>query len=133
MDLKTAKEKLQKHGVDPENIKGYRGLDDLNKVAFEKFLADFLEKQLRDITPVSIYWVEDTDYAIYDEVEGGTIVGNTVYILENGERRLLCEHLDEGYEGLLEPMDPREYLRFDYRFGDSRSWVHIEEQGKEWY
>lgn len=139
MELRRAKEELKKYNIELKEIKGYKGLNDLNKATFEKFLVDFLEEQLggENIIPESIHWVEEIDYAVHDEVDGGTIVGNSVYILEDGGRRLLKEFFDDDYEGVLEAVETKEYLRFEYlKYGDGaprHEWMHVEEQGAKWY
>jgi hypothetical protein len=109
-------------------LKGYKTLSEDNKNIFNEFMGNFKMK----VELVSIYYVGEVEYYIMDN-EDMLIIGGRTEIINNDSTRLLLDQwFTDGFHGEFEANKEKQYLRFDYKVGDSKEWLHII-NAKEWY
>ena len=111
-------------------IKGYKTLSEINKNIFNEFMQNFNRK----IEPISIYFVGEVEYYImdYSTMVMDIIGGRTEIINIDGTRLFFDQWFTGGFVGEFEENKEMQYLRFDYKVGDSKHWVHVI-NAKEWY
>lgn len=145
--LKTTKDLIKVHRIDYKAVKGYEGLDDLNKAIYEKFILNIFNTWGLDsralLIPKGIYWVEDSDYLAKENEDQDyyNVAGGIVYSIDrNGKKTVLREWQDEDYKHLKRIIEePKTYLRFEYQHGTHdegeprNEWLHVIKDGKEWY
>lgn len=147
LKLKEASDLLRVHGIDYKKIDGYSGLDDENRLIFEKFIVNIFNATgigtRASFLPTGIYLVEDIEYLTkndpsdnYYNVAGGIVSSIDRY----GRKTLLHKWEDEDFIHLERIEDkPKTYLRFEYTLGlagkgePRETWLHVINKGKEWY
>lgn len=142
--LRNTEDLLKAHGIDFKAVDGYEKLDDLNKAIYKRFIVNFFNGQgldYRNIVPKGIYFVEETEYLVkephidgygdeYFDYAGEKIVA----INKDGSVTIHKYSLDKKYEGVeLITQKPRYYLRIEYTQNGKAEWLHIINDGKEWY
>jgi len=64
--LKSTEDLLKVHGVDFQEVNGYKRLDDLDKQLYKKFIVNIFNglglESRATLVPKGIYFVEDIDY-----------------------------------------------------------------------
>ena len=145
--LETTEDLLRVHGIDYKAVKGYAGLDDLNRAIYEKFIVNIFNgfglDSRAELMPKGIYWVEDSDYLAKESPEQDyyNVAGGIVYSIDrDGNKTVLREWEDEEYKHLERTVEsPSSYLRFEYQHGTKddgeqrNEWLHVIKEGKEWY
>ena len=145
--LRNTEDLLRVHGVDYKSVKGYSGLDDLNRAIYEKFIINIFNAWGLDsraaLIPTGIYWVEDSEYITKENPEQDyyNVAGGIVYSIDRyGNKTVLREWEDEEYKHLEKIIEkPKRYLRFEYQHGINddgeprMEWLHVIKEGKEWY
>lgn len=145
--LKTTEDLLKVHGIDYKAVKGYAGLDDLNRAIYEKFIINIfnawgLDSRL-NLLPNGIFWVEDIEYFVKEKPEDDyyTLAGQTIYTIDrSGSRKLLHQWADDEFKHLTKTAaKPKHYLRFEYQHGTDaegnprNEWLHVIKEGQQWY
>lgn len=144
--LMTTDDLLKVHGIDYKAVDGYNKLDDLNKVIYERFIINFFNGQgldYRDIVPKGIYFVEDITKLAKDNPADPSdkfysSAGSIIKAIDkNGVKTVLHSHKYKDYQDLENFEDLEEtaitYLRFEYEHQGRAEWLHIVNDGKEWY
>lgn len=132
---------LKCHGINVKAINGYSGLDDLNKRSYEKFIVKFLNCQGMDsrmeLVPTGIYYVEDVECFVNDPEEPQFITPVTRIIKsidKNGSFKTLHSYAHVEYkEQKIVKKDSSNYLRIEYTHYGKEEWLHIIENGEQWY
>lgn len=138
--LRTTEDLLKVHGIDFKAVDGYSRLDDLNRAIYEKFIVNFFNGQgldYRDIVPTGIYYVEEVDYLVKENptdecfyVAGGKVLA----IDRNGVKTVHDNWVHESYKWLdITEGEPKQYLRVEYKHQGRPEWLHVMNDGKEWY
>jgi hypothetical protein len=129
------------HGIDFKDVDGYSQLDDLNRAIYAKFIINIFNgwglESRATLIPKGIYWVEDSNYLIKENPENDyfNVVGGVVYTIDrNGNKTMLRKWEDEDYKHLDRIIaKPKTYLRFEYEHQGRKEWLHVTNEGKEWY
>lgn len=132
---------LKIHGIDFKAIEGYKRLDDLNNVHYEKFIINFLNglglESRAALIPKGIYWVEDIQYLVKENIEDDyfVVAGGIVNVVDrNGMKSVLRSWTDEDYKDFeIVETESTNYLRFVYEHHGRAEWLHVIKEGKEWY
>lgn len=139
--LLNADDILKCHGIDVRAINGYSGLDDLNKRIYEKFIVKFLNCQGMDsrmeLVPTGIYYVEDVEcFAKDPETQEYIVPVNRVIkmIDKNGLKKVIhtYNHDDDKGQQIVKQQKIN-YLRVEYTHYGKEEWLHIIENGEQWY
>lgn len=145
--LKSTEDLLKVHGIDYKAVKGYAGLDDLNKAIYKKFIINIFNAWGLDsralLIPKGIYWVEESNYLVKESPDQDyyNIAGGIVYSIEKDRKKtVLREWEDKDYKHLERVIEsPKAYLRFEYQHGTNddgeprNEWLHIIKGGEQWY
>ena len=138
--LRTTDDLLKVHGIDFKTVDGYNRLDDLNKSIYENFIIKFFNGQgleHRDIVPTGIYFVEEIGYLVKEDPSDDyfTVAGEKVLAIDrNGVKTVHKNWVHESYKGLeIKEDKPKYYLRFEYNHHNRPDWLHIVNEGKDWY
>lgn len=139
--LRTASDLLKCHGIDYTAVKGYNGLDDIHKAMYKNFLVRFLNglgmDSRMELVPTGIYYVEDVECFVNDPEEPQFIVAVTRIIKsidKNGVFKTLYSHAHDEYKDLkIVKQDRSNYLRIEYTHYGKEEWLHIIENGEQWY
>ena len=139
---------LKCHGIDCNNLSGYKYLKEEDKNIFEKFIVNFynangMNSRMRMI-PKGIYRVENVEHLVFDKEDKNFIVDSKTEVYElrnNGERILLKTYISDGFnESDVGVVEKEQYLRYEYDEGytnqdnnDRCDWLHIIDEGKQWY
>lgn len=135
------------HGIDAKKVKGYEDLTEENKEIFEKFMINYLNGQGMDrrmITfPKAINYVEDIELIAHDPRGESdeeyknydvSVVRKIIVLKANGKKKQLYKYQDEEYKNLKPFKENRsEYLRFEFKEGESKIWLHVTHEGTQWY
>jgi hypothetical protein len=125
------------HLVDFENIDGFYTLTNADLQLYKQFLINFyngwgLERRCQ-LVPVSISRVEEIDYLIFDQEEDCYINTKTeIYNIDSEGRKTLKEVCNYNVSDLEIIPKVKNYLRFDYKDGNSNDWLHVINDN-EWY
>ena len=100
--LRNTEDLLKIHGVDFKAVKGYKDIDDINRVVYEKFIINFLNgsslESRMTLVPKEIHFVEDTNYLI-PEKDYRVIVGGIVKSIDrNGVKSIINIWIDNDYK-----------------------------------
>ena len=139
--LRSTSDLLKVHGVDFKSVNGYNRLDDINRNIFEKFIVNFYNASGLEarslIVPQGIYFVEDIEYLAKENPkdEHYTVIGGTVLSIDrNGLKSVLHHWHDKEHKDTKgEAQERKEYLRFEYKRGNSEVWQHVIDGGENWY
>lgn len=129
------------HGIDALQIKGYEDLTEENKEIFRSFIVNFFNSMGIDkrmiIEPKAINYVEDIDHVAQDPDDDECVVSvcNVINVIKaNGKKKQLHEYVNKEYKNLAPKEHYRkEYLRFAFLEGKRRIWLHVTDEGKQWY
>lgn len=145
--LRTTEDLLKCHGIDFKAVDGYNRLDDINRSIYEKFIIKFLNglglESRAELVPKGIYFVEDETLLVKEnpQDEDYIVSGGIIYAIDrNGLKSVLHTWTDEEYKDFeVIEKETSTYLRFEYEHGTyddgtpRKEWLHVTEQGKEWY
>lgn len=145
--LRNTEDLLKVHGINFKAVDGYSRLDDLNKDIYEKFIINIYNafglESRAELVPKGIYWVEHIEYLVKENPEDDyfIIAGGQVNAIDrNGLKSVLHTWQDEDYKGYeIKESEAKNYLRFEYQHGTyddgtpRNEWLHVTEEGKEWY
>lgn len=120
-------------------IKGYENLSEENKKLYDEFIAIFLagwgEKARKQIKPIEIYWCKETSTTV--KIECGNLeIGIKYEKVVGQDHEEVYSYLDKEEEYKDEMIDDkiytreREYLRFDYKRGTDKEWLHVMPNGE---
>lgn len=145
--LRSLEDLKKCHGIDATAISGYSDLTEENKKIFRNFIINYFNcngmgtKMI--INPLSINYVEDIDFcaqdprALEDEEYKNifvSVVRKINVLKSNGEKKQLHKYQDAEYKGIkATDGSRREYLRFEFKEGKSNVWLHITDEGEQWY
>lgn len=138
---------LKVHGIDFKGVDGYKDLDEFNRAVYEKFIVNYFNAQGLEsralIIPVAIYWAEDSDYLVKEDVlqDYYSVAGGIVYSIDKtGKKTVMKEWVDPNFKHLEREIEaPKSYLRFEYQHGTLENgepryvWLHVSSNGVEWY
>ena len=136
--LRNADDLMRTHGIDYKRVAGYENLSDENKEIFERFILNFyniggLSWRMR-LMPSAIYYAEEISYAVEKDSDyfyAGCLVTK---IDKNGNRKVVLLEEDEDYKDLKKiARSPEYYLRFEYKSGEYDEWLHVTNNGTQWY
>ena len=125
-------EELEKYGIKVKEIKGYNNLTEENKNYFNQ-LGMRTKKAFK---PVQINYVEETDFISDDPDDAecelfSKIVIKAIY--QDGKKKVIHQFGNQ-YKGLkIKRKSNSEYLRFEFKEHGSKVWLHIIDQGNQWY
>lgn len=137
--LKSTDDLLKCHNIDFTSIPGYEFLDDLKKANYKNFIVNFFNvwglEARASLKPTGIYFVENIEYVAADETGELIHAGEDLkYIKVDGSLHEYKSYRDEEFEGKeLEVESSSRYLRFEYICQDTEGWVHVVENGTQWY
>lgn len=130
--------------IDATTVKGYSLLTDENKAAFQRFIPEWLNRQGADdrerIKPERVYQAEEIaclGKARWDEefYNSGDWV-DLFRVLQAVYRDGTKEKIEQYSLPLNIPVIKQittNYLRFEYRRGTRKNWLHIVDGGNSWY
>lgn len=132
---------LKCHGIDFQAVKGYNELGDIHKVVYEKFLVNYLNSLGMDlrmgIQPTGIFYVEDTEYLAQDPDEPEYIVSVKRIIKSinrNGTKKIIHTYIEKKYSNLpIKEENKSYYFRIEYKCHGKKEWLHINNDGNQWY
>lgn len=145
--IKNIDDLLKCHGIDCDNLNGYKYLKEEDKNVFEKFIVNFYNahgiNRRMTMIPKGIYRVENVEYLVFDKEDKNFIVDSKTEVYElrnNGERILLRTYVSDGFnESDVREVEKEQYLRYEYDEGyvkdnnDRCDWLHVIDEGKQWY
>jgi hypothetical protein len=138
--LRTTDDLMQIHSINFKEVEGYIGLDDINKVLYEKAIVNIYNglglSSRATMIPKGIYYVEDVDYLVKvnpDDVYY-TVAGRLVMSIDKtGSKAFLRLWQIDDYKHLKTIKGEAKYfLRFEYEQNDRAEWLHISDE-KTWY
>lgn len=129
------------HGIDYTAVQGYNTLDDIHRAMYETFLVTFMNAQGMDsrieIVPTAINYVEDNEYLAKDpdEPEYVVTVKQEIHsINKNGMKKIIHSEISEKYKTLeISKQKTSNYLRIEYTHHGRKEWLHIIDNGEQWY
>nr|WP_315990814.1 hypothetical protein [Desulforamulus aquiferis] len=139
--LKSTDDLLRTHGIDYKAVAGYKSLDDLNKLLYEKFIINIYNafglRARATLLPKGIYFVEDEEYLITKQDEEGQYnmaVGGVIKSIDkNGNKTILHTWEDQDYKHLKKKKrENKTYLRFEYEIQGGSGWLHVMDE-ESWY
>lgn len=139
--LRNIEDILKIHEIDIKVVEGYSRLDDLSRSIYEKFIVNIFNawglESRATLIPKAIYYVEEIQHAAKVEPKEDylTVIGITTYIIDrNGLKSVLKHWVDDDYKD-IEPEESsiKNYLRFEYEHQGRSEWLHVINEGKEWY
>lgn len=138
--LKSTGDLLRMHDIDFKSVTGYKGLDDINRSLYEKFIVNIFNanglESRTTLIPTGIYYVEDIEYLSKENPSDDyyvTIGGFVKSIDRNGVETILHSWNDEDYKHLAVTQTKRKkYLRFEYKHKGRKTWQHVIDE-KSWY
>lgn len=139
--LRNTDDLLKVHGVDFKAVEGYNRLDDLSRAIYEKFIINIFNvfglESRANLIPKGIYFVEEIEH-LSKEGPGEDyfiIVGGAINVIDrNGMKSVHHTWSDEDYKHLeIQENETRTYLRFEYEHDGRKEWLHVINDGKEWY
>lgn len=139
--LRSTEDILKCHGFDFKAVDGYNRLDDLNRAIYEKFIVNVFNswglESRATLVPKGIYFVEDIQYLVKENPEDDYYIvagGSIMAIDRSGLKTVLRTWEDENYKHLeVMKSEVSQYLRFEYEHQGRREWLHVIQEGKEWY
>lgn len=129
------------HGIDALQVKGYEDLTEKNKEIYKKFIINYFNGHGMDTrmvtTPKAINYVENIDCIAKDPDDDKyiiTIVMKINTIKNDGTKKQLHKYINKRYKDLKIIKESRkEYLRFEFKEGKTSSWLHVTDEGRQWY
>lgn len=139
--LKGTDDLLKTHRINYKAVNGYNQLDDLNRKIYERFIINIFNafglESRATLVPKGIYYAEQEDYLYKDDPEDDyyIVIGGAVYTIDkNGSKSVLRTWTDEDYKDKRpEKKETSNYLRFEYEHEGRPEWLHVINDGKEWY
>ena len=144
--LNTSEDLLKCHGISIPCVSGYSDLTEENKVIFNKFILGYLNGIGLDyrmiFSPVSVNYVEDIDYTApdpdyKDDLENNTVVSvkRVINIIKkDGTKEQFHKYQEKEYKNLeYTKKFVNHYLRFEFKEGKRKVWLHVLDGGSQWY
>ena len=148
--LRTIEDIKLCHGIDIEAVKGYEELTEENKAIYRNAMLNIYNAwgigNRSNLIPLRVYWAEEFDYLLPkvsdDGEEYNLVVGGVVKaITKDGHKKQVKKYWLYDDEELKEYGDkekifiegPERYLRFEYKHGKRREWLHLINNGEDWY
>lgn len=130
---------MKVHGINARTVKGYSNLNDKDKEYYLKFIIKFmncmgLEKRMY-FEPLRIYKAQVIEYLLNEEDET-FLIGEEVWDVTNPLKKIkVREWIDEEEleNNCYEKRVGDAYLRIDYKIDNRAEWLHIINEGHEWY
>ena len=140
--LRNLGDLMKCHGINARNIEGYSELSEADKKAYESFIVNFMNMMgmMSRITfyPKKIYRAYNIDFLIkQSDDDCYTIVGGEVWNVSNPNdpvktRKWTDEDIIYSSDEVVTEKS-KEYLRIEYTHRDETEWLHIINNGTEWY
>ena len=129
------------HGINVRSIKGYSSMNDEDKKAYEKFIIKMLNgcglMYRNSILPLAVYRAYEIEYLVqvpgndYYIVIGGEVLNKDTNIITDSWEDKENIYLSSKFK--VEKEKSKEYLRFEYLYKNEFEWLHIINNGEEWY
>ena len=123
-----------------KKIKGYENLTNENKAIFNNFILKYLNqlsmRTKKTFKPIQINYVEETDFVSDDPDDSecelfSKIVIKAIY--KDGKKKVIHQFGNQ-YKGLeIKRTSSSKYLRFEFKEHGRKVWLHIIDQGNQWY
>lgn len=133
-------EELEKYGIKVKEIKGYNNLTEENKIIFNNFILNYFNqlgmRTKQAFKPIQINYVEETDFVSDDPDDPecelfSKIVIKAIY--QDGKKKVIHQFGNQ-YKGLkIKRKSSSKYLRFEFKEHNCKVWLHIIDEGKQWY
>lgn len=142
--LNTVEDILKCHGHDCLKLPGYETLSQDNKEIFKKFIVKIFNawglESRAALNPKGIYLVEDKEYNANDpdDEENENYIVTVKRIIKTidkeGKKKILHQYKNKEYLKLpIVKVYESNYLRFEYSHWKSNEWLHVINDGEEWY
>lgn len=139
--LRSTEDLFKVHGIDYKAVDGYNRLDDINRAIYEKFIVNIFNGFGLDmrstLIPLGIYYVEDITLLVKENPEDDyfNVAGGIINVIDrNGLKSVHHTWNDKEYAHLeVVKKEFKQYLRFEYKLDGRKEWLHVLEEGKEWY
>ncbi len=139
--LRDTNDLLKVHGIDFRAVDGYNRLDDLNRSIYERFIINIFNvfglESRASLVPKGIYYVEDIEYLVKEDPEDDyyIIAGGCVNVIDrSGLKTVHHTWADDDYKHLkIIKEEAKNYLRFEYEHQGRSEWLHVINDGTEWY
>lgn len=139
--LRNTEDLLKLYSINFKEVDGFSELNDANKKIFEKFIVNVFNaigiESRATLVPIAIYWVEETEYLTKRNPQDDSYIikGGVVYaISRNGVKKLINKWKDPDFKDYkVMVTETKTYLRFEYKHGNKKQWLHVTENGTEWY
>ena len=134
-------EELEKcHGINVNEIKGYKDLTNENKDIFEKFLLNYFNQSGLDkkmtFKPIQINYVEELDAVAEDPDDVDCIITVKLTIkaiYKDGKKKIIHQYKNKEANGLeVIKTYIKKYLRFEFKEYGQKIWLHLI-NGNQWY
>lgn len=124
-----------------DKVKGYEELPEEDKVNFKKFTENLKKvcsgEYIENLTPIAVYRAEETESISKENNEDDYYVSvKNIVKAVNCEGKKAVKHrcINKEYSHLkVLETSTKTYLRFEYKNGKTKSWLHIIKDGAEWY
>lgn len=138
--LKSLEELEERYGIKVKEIKGYNNLTEENKKIFNNFILNYFNqlgmRTKQAFKPVQINYVEETDFISDDPDDPecelfSKIVIKAIY--QDGKKKVIHQFGNQYKELKIKRKSNSEYLRFEFKEHCKKIWLHIIDQGNQWY
>ena len=133
-------EELEKYGIKVKEIKGYNNLTEENKIIFNNFILNYFNqlgmRTKLAFEAVQVNYVEEIDSISKDPDDPeceliSKIIIKAIY--KDGNKRVIHKYGSQ-YKGLkIIKTRSSKYFRFEFKEHGKKIWLHIIDQGNQWY
>ncbi len=133
-------EELEKYGIKVKEIKGYNNLTEENKIIFNNFILNYFNqlgmRTKLAFEAVQVNYVEEIDSISKDPDDPecelfSKIVIKAIY--KDGKKKVIHQ-FGSQYKGLeIKRTSSSKYLRFEFKEHNRKIWLHIIDEGEQWY
>lgn len=135
--LRNLEDLIKIHNLDVKTIKGYSDLNNNDKNAFEIFILKYFNSQGLDnrliLNFTKVYRAYEVNYLIRQD-EGDFIFAGEVWNCTNKNTKV------RSWGDIKNKNNPNaiksktdDYLRVEFKEGKYKIWLHIIDEGEEWY
>jgi len=139
--LRNLGDLMKVHGINARTTEGYSTLSDEDKKAFETFIIKYFNVHGLDyrkyISLLKIYRAFNVDYLVKQEDDSWYVLGGEVWNCTEANNNYMIsswKDTDEEINGRdITKEINKSYLRIEYQYEDRKEWLHITENGTQWY
>ena len=133
-------EELEAYGIKVKEIKGYNNLTEENKKIFNNFILNYFNqlgmRTKLNFEAIQINYVEETDYVAEDpdDSECELFARRIIKALYKDGKKKVIHKYGSQFKGLeIIRQCKNEYFRFEFKEHGHKIWLHIIDEGNQWY